>query len=241
MRTQTASSLMIGVIFLFTALLATGDEPRPKAGKIPPASSDWRMDFRVDQADWVDHGTNPYFILEPGYRRIYKHEAVTLTVTVLDETKAVDGVTTRVVEEREEEDGQPLEISRNYLAIDKSTNDVYYFGEEVDMYKDGKIVGHEGGWLSGVKGAHFGLAMPGTIKVGDKFYEEVAPDVAMDRAEIAKVDEKLITPAGTYEKCLCIEETSPLEKGVCRKYYAPGIGMVKDDEFVLEKVEKPGK
>jgi len=44
------------------------------------------------------------------------------------------------------------------LAIDKRTNDVYYFGEVVDIYKDRKVVDHEGGWLSGAK---FGMMMPG--------------------------------------------------------------------------------
>ena len=202
---------------------------------------EWRQDFKVDKANWADHGTNPYFILEPGYRWHYKHGAATLTMTVLDETKAVDGVTTRIVEEREEKDGKPREVSRNYFAIDKSTNDVYYFGEDVDEYKDGKVAGHEGGWLAGAGGAKFGLMMPGKVKVGDKFYQEVAPKVAMDRAEIVSVDEKLETPAGKFEKCLRVKETTPREQGVSENLYAAGVGLVKDVEFVLESVDKPKK
>jgi hypothetical protein len=205
------------------------------------AADEWRRDFKVDSANWVDHGTNPYFILEPGYRWRYKHGAVVLTITVLDETKKVDGVTTRVVEEREEKNGQPLEVSRNYFALDKSTHDLYYFGEDVDIYKDGKVVEHEGAWLSGVNGAKFGLLLPGKPKVGDKFYQEVAPKVAMDRAEIVSVDEKIETPAGTYEHCLHAKETTPLEKGVSHKFYARGVGLVKDDDLVLESLDKPGK
>src|SRR5437762_8506857 len=42
------------------------------------------------------------------------------------------------------------------FALCKRTNSVYYFGEDVDIYKNGKIVGHEGSWLSGEKGAKFG-------------------------------------------------------------------------------------
>lgn len=201
----------------------------------------FRQEFKVDKANWVDHGTNPYFILEPGYRWRYKHGAVVLTITVLAETKLVDGVTTRIVEEREVRDGQPLEVSRNYFAIDKATGDVYYFGEDVDEYKDGKVVGHEGGWLAGADGAKFGLMMPDQAKVGDKFYQEVAPKTAMDRAEIVSLDEKVETPAGKYDKCLQVKETTPLEKGVSYKWYAPGVGLVKDDEFVLDSVEQPRK
>jgi hypothetical protein len=63
----------------------------------------------------------------------------------------------------------------------------------------------------------------------------------MDRAEIVSVDEKLETPAGKFEKCLRVKETTPLEKGVSEKWYAAGVGLVKDDEFVLESVDKPKK
>ena len=220
------------------------DEEGEHRGHAEPKASDdsaWRREFKVDQTNWSDHGTNPYFILEPGYRSRYKHGTTVLTITVLDETKVVDGVTTRVVEEREEKDGQPLEISRNYFAVDKASNDVYYFGEDVDDYKDGKVAGHGGSWRSGVKGATFGLMMPGHVKPGDKFYQELAPKVALDRAEIVSLDDKVEVPAGKYEKCLHVKETTPLEKGVSHKWYAPGVGLVKDDEFVLEAVEKPSK
>ncbi|MBU0606664.1 MAG: hypothetical protein KKI08_02205 [Armatimonadetes bacterium] len=212
-------------------------QPQKKSAE----AGDWRQDFSVDMGNWTDRGTNTYFILEPGYRWRYQHGLVVLTITVLDETKVVDGVTTRVLEEREERAGKPLEVSRNYFAIDKSTSDVYYFGEDVDIYKDGKVVGHEGAWLAGISGAKFGLMMPGKAAVGDKFYQEVAPQVAMDRAEIVSLDEKVETPAGTYEKCLQVKETTPLEKGISHKWYAPGVGLVRDDEFVLVGMEKPGK
>jgi hypothetical protein len=216
-------------------------EEKEHEGHEGKAGTAWRQEFKVDKANWIDHGTNPYFILEPGYRWRYKHGATVLTITVLDETKVVDGVTTRVLEEREEKGGQPLEVSRNYFAIDKSTNDVYYFGEDVDLYKDGQVAGHAGAWLSGVDGAKFGLMMPGKPKVGDRFYQEVAPKVAMDRAEIVSIDEKVETPVGKFENCLRIKETTPLEKGVSTKIFAPGVGLAKDDEFVLEAVEKPKK
>jgi hypothetical protein len=36
-----------------------------------------------------------------------------------------------------------------------------------------------------------------------------------------------------------MKETSAIEKGMAdRKWYAPGVGMVKEDEFVLVRVEK---
>src|SRR5262249_8703272 len=135
----------------------------------------WRDSFSPDKSALSDSGRGMYFILEPGYRLRFAYGKDTLTVTVLDETKVVDGVKTRVVEERETKDGQAIEVSRNYFAIDKSNGDVYYFGEDVDIYKNGKVANHEGAWLSGEKGAKFGLFIPGKPRVGDRYYQELAP------------------------------------------------------------------
>ncbi len=192
----------------------------------------------MDKANLTNVGRNPYYIpLEPGYRLELKGGGGTLTVTVTRKTKMVDGVETRVIEEREEKNGTPMEISQNYFAIDKTTNAVYYFGEDVDMYKDGKVESHEGSWLSGVNGANFGMMMPGKPKVGDKFQQEVAPKVAEDRFEIAGMDEKVETPC-TFNKCLRTKESSGLESGLGEKIYAPGVGLIKDDEFLLVKISK---
>lgn len=203
------------------------------------AAEDWQSSFAVDKKNLGVSGTNPYFLLQPGHRLHYAHGKATLTTTVLAETKIVDGVTTRVVEERETKNGQLVELAHDYYAIDSKTGDLYYFGEDVDTYKGGKVAAHEGAWLSGVKGARFGLMMPGEIKVGRKFYQELAPGIGMDRAELISVGEKITTPAGTFENCVHFKETSPLEKGMAgHKWYAPGVGVVKEGEFVLVKMEK---
>src|SRR5262249_22160236 len=64
--------------------------------------------FLVDEQDLSSAGRNPYFSLEPGYPRIYEtaDKKETLTVTVLEETKVVAGIETRVVEGRETVDGK---------------------------------------------------------------------------------------------------------------------------------------
>ena len=219
-------------------------EVEPKGSTTPktrPAAKEggWRNSFPVDKANLVPTGKNPYFSLEPGYQASYKDGEDTLVITVLNETKVVDGVTTRVVEEREEEGGQLAEVSRNFFAIDKTTNDVYYFGEEVDDYKDGKVVGHGGAWLAGEKGARFGLIMPGKPKVGDKYYQEIAPKVAMDRAEIISLEKELDDACGRNSSACMSKESSAVERGTSRKWYAAGVGMVKDDGFVLVSVKQP--
>lgn len=199
----------------------------------------WRASFSVDKKALSATGSNQYFVLTPGFRLYYEHGKDTLTTTVLNETKTIDGVQTRAVEDRETKNGQIGELTRDYYAIDRNSNDVYYFGEDVDTYKNGKIVGHEGAWLSGVKGAKFGLMMPGAIKVGQKFYQEQAPGVGMDRAEVVGVGETVTTPAGVFKNCVHMKETSAIETGMAdHKWYAPGVGMVKEGEFVLVRIEK---
>ncbi|MBS1858333.1 MAG: hypothetical protein JST11_23380 [Acidobacteria bacterium] len=179
-------------------------------------------------------GSNPYFNLTPGYRLFYRHGNETDTLTVLAETRFIDGVETRAIEDRETRNGALIELTRDYYAIDPATNDVYYFGEDVDVYRNGKVVGHEGSWLSGVKGAKFGLMMPGRPKRGQRFYQEQAPGVGMDRAEIVSVDEKVVTPAGTFDHCIHVVETSPLEPAAKdHKWYAAGIGQVRDEDLLL--------
>jgi hypothetical protein len=116
------------------------------------------------------------------------------------------------------------------------TNDVYYMGEDVDIYENGKVVGHSVAWLSGVQGAKFGLMLPSSPKAGQRFYQEQAPGVGMDRIEILAVDERVATPVGTFEKCVHVVETSPLEKGLKdHKVYCPAVGMVRDAGMSLVK------
>jgi hypothetical protein len=165
--------------------------------------------------------------------------ATQLTVTVLNETKSVDGVETRIVEERETKNGQLVEVSRNFFAISTRTNSVFYFGEDVDMYSNGKVTSHEGSWVSGEKGAKFGLYLPGLPLLRARYYQEIAPGVAMDRAEVMSITETLTTPAGRFTNVLKTTEDTPLESfSKESKFYARGIGLIQDGSLKLVKSAK---
>ena len=193
--------------------------------------------FAVEKSDFASAGRNRYFILEPGYYLTLesKDKSTVLTITVLKETRTVDGVETRVVEEKETVNGKPEEISRNYFAISKKTGDVFYFGEDVDEYKNGQVSAHSGSWLSGVNGARFGLMMPAHPVPGMRYQQEIAPKVAMDRAEIVSVSETFETPAGKFENCLKTKESSGLESGSENKCYAPDVGLLQDGALKLTR------
>lgn len=197
-------------------------------------------EFFVDRCTFATTGRNPYFVLEPGFQLVFAGEEdgeeLDLVITVLDDTEEVDGVLTRVVEERESADGELVEVSRNFMAFCTETGSVFYFGEVVDIYEDGEIVSHDGAWRAGENDAEPGIIMPGAVLLGARYYQEIAPGVALDRAENVAMDLTVETEAGTFEECLQVDETTPLEPGhVSVKVYAPGVGLIVDD--VLELVE----
>lgn len=234
MKTILVLGFVVGL--LLTASLAPAREREPQFADT----------FTVAADEWASTGRNPYFILEPGYTLVLDgtegDKDVHLTITVLDETRKIAGVETRVVEERQTEDGQLVEVAHNYFAISTRTKDVYYFGEDVNVYKDGKVTSHEGSWRAGKHGAKFGLMMPAQPKVGDRYYQELAGDVAQDRAEVVSLSEPLTTRAGKFDDCLQTKETTPLKKGDPEyKFYAPGIGLVRDDDLLLTSYGRPGK
>ena len=216
----------------------------PQAGVGKPQDDDrFTKVFGEDAKDLVATGSNPFFVLEPGYVLVLegKDEGkdARITITVLGLTATIGGVEARAVEEREEIGGQLKEVTKDWFAISKRTNNVYYFGEDVDEYKDGKVVAHSGSWRSGEKGAHYGLLMMATPLLGARYYQELAPGVGMDRAEVVSVSEAFECPAGKFTDVLKTEETTPLEPGDKEhKLYARGVGLLCDGGLKLVRYGK---
>jgi hypothetical protein len=202
-------------------------------------------DFRLEDCRFTTKGMNPYFFLKPGYQLVLEGEEdgeeILLVITVLNKRERIDlreegigKVKTRIVEEREWVDGELAEISRNFFARCKQANAIFYFGEDVDIYENGEIVSHEGAWRAGEDGALPGLFMPGTFLLGSRYLQELAPEVAMDRAENVDMGLTIVTPAGTFENCVEVFETTPLDPDEeSTKRYCPGIGLVFDDGVEL--------
>lgn len=190
--------------------------------------------FRTFECTWANTGYNPFFVLEPGrwseLRGREDGETVEVRISVLFETETVAGVETRVVEEREWIDGELVEVSRNFFAICEPTGNVFYFGEDVDIYEDGEVVSHEGAWRAGVGGARAGVIMPGSFLLGSRYFQEIAPQVALDRACHTRMAMGVWTPAGSFTGCVQVDETTPLEPDdLSIKRYCPGVGLVYDD------------
>jgi hypothetical protein len=217
------------------------DEGNGTSGEAGFELTQYTSSFRPQDCNFTSVGRNPFFVLEPNYQLVLSGEdedgePAQITVTVLNETRQVNGTETRVVEERETTNGELSEISRNFFAICRETNSVFYFGEEVDNYENGNIAGHEGVWIAGDGANKAGMIMPGTILLGARYYQEIAPSVAMDRAEIINMGEQIQTPSEVFTDTLTTRETSPLEADVSeQKYYAAGIGLIQEETLKLEQ------
>lgn len=242
---------LAGLFFIALSPWAAAQEEEPE----------FTDEFPLEECEFVPWGGNPYFIkLDPG-RQLYFHNQQCLAAGECDELEElwitvkptirkvqlpVDGrwrsVFTRVIEERETANGHLKEISRNFFSKCAKTRDIYYFGEEVDIYKNGKIVSHDGQWLAGKYRAQPGIVMPDSaFLLGMRYYQELAPGVALDRAEHVAFDLDVTVPAGHFEDCIEVTETTPLEPGEeSRKVYCPGVGMVIDNDLELAVIYGSG-
>ena len=206
-------------------------------------------EFRLEDCAFKAKGVNPYFILEPGYQLVLEGEedgeTTRVVISVLPETKRIflpdmGRVKTRVVEERATVDGELVEVSRNFFAICDKTNNVFYFGEDVDIFNPDGTISHDGSWRAGEPDddglAEPGIITPGTFLLGSRYFQEQADGVALDRAEHVEMGLEVTTEAGPFDQCVKVLETTPLEPGAeSEKIYCPGVGLVVDD--VAELVE----
>jgi len=178
--------------------------------------------------------TNPYLPLASLKQDILKNAAERVERTAKPEvhqTFRVGGQTVEAltVEDREfNAAGDLVEATRDYFVQDDDGN-VYYMGEDVDEYKNGKVSGHSGAWLFGKDTQKLGLLIPAHPKVGDKFKSEDAPPITWEADEIVSLSETATVPAGTYRNCLKIKENAS-DGDTEYKLYAPGVGCVNEIE-----------
>jgi hypothetical protein len=181
--------------------------------------------------------TNPYVAFAAVRRAEYRgHErneegktVTTRTVSVvLDRTRVITGIRSAVVDVKDYEDGKLIEHTLDYYA-QRPNGDVWYLGEDVNDIENGKVVGHDGHWLAGRRGARPGLFMPARPRRGQKFRQERAPGVAEDTSTIVGTERTVPTPGGTFAHCVKTRDYSPLDKASEHKYYCRGVGLVRED------------
>jgi hypothetical protein len=185
---------------------------------------------KVIPSDFSTKIDNKYFPLKSGTTFVYRGKTADATegdtVNVTADTKNIMGVECVVVDDRVTEGGELVEQTYDWYAQDKEGN-VWYFGEDVTEYKNGKVTGHEGSWESGVDGARPGIAMKADPRVGQTYRQEYSKGVAEDKARVVSMNGSVEVPYGKYDRVLVTEEFTPLEPGVVeRQYYVAGVGDI---------------
>ena len=202
--------------------------------KAEPALPQGSEPSKLDPADFTLDIDNPYLPLRVGSRWVYRETDTTgarekVVVTVTRKTKLIaNGIRARVVRDTVTEDGEPVEITDDWFAQDKDGN-VWYLGEDVRNYEDGKLADRAGSFEAGVDGAQAGIAMPADPRPGLAYRQEYLKGVAEDAAQIVAVgDDRVEVPFGFYTKdVLLTRDLVPTEpKAEELKFYAPGVGQL---------------
>ncbi|MCQ0110858.1 hypothetical protein [Zhouia amylolytica] len=152
-------------------------------------------------------------------------------------TREVMGVICIIQNDRVYVDDILIEDTDDWLAQDDDGN-LWYFGEIASNYDDeGNFEDNEGSWESGVDDALAGYWLPANPIVGQKYYQEWYEDEAEDQAEVIAIGETVTIEIGTYENCIVTKDFTLLEPDEYElKYYAPGIGLIKEEKYEDEEL-----
>jgi hypothetical protein len=187
----------------------------------------------IRPADFSADVTNPWFPLRPGLTYLYSGtkdgKKVLDVFQVSAATRKIDGVVTRVVNDRLFLDGALEERTTDYYAQDRCGN-VWYFGEDTaTMDGNGKVADRSGSFHAGANGAQPGVYMQPRPQVGRWFRQEWYRGQAEDRYRALSTSASVTVRYGRFRNALRTEERTALEPGVVdNKYYVRGLGVVKE-------------
>ena len=185
----------------------------------------------IDAANFTGTVDNPYFPLTPGttYKYVEKSgkDTAETEMTVTHDTRKIMGVACIVVHSVVTEKGKLAEETYDWFAQDKDGN-VWYFGENTKEMHGGKF-STEGSWEAGVGQNQPGMIMPAHPSPGKAaFRQEYSPGNAEDMAQIVAVKEPMTVPYGAFSDCVRTKEWSLLSAGSEKKWYARGVGCIKE-------------
>jgi hypothetical protein len=120
---------------------------------------------------------------------------------------------------------QRIERTIDYFA-QSDAGDVYYLGEDVNDYKDGKFVGHEGQWRLGRDTHVPGILMSAHPAVGQAFDSENVPGIVHETSTVVAAGQVRKAAGHYYSNVLTIREDATPPPEVEYKNYAPGMGVI---------------
>lgn len=185
---------------------------------------------QINPADFTAKVTNKYFSLPVGRKLVYQSQTAggkeRIEIEIETGTKEIMGVMTTVYRDKVYLNNVLVEDTRDYLTQDKEGN-VWYFGEEVNNYEDGKLIDHSGSFIAGVDGAKPGIWIKAENKVGDSYRQEYFPDEAEDVTDVVATDQTVKTGDKTYTGCVKMYDWTPLDDESREyKYYCPEVSAM---------------
>jgi hypothetical protein len=221
-----------------TAAVVTGDRPvlsTPARAAVPAVVPSFTHPTEI---------SHPFFTFEPGAMMVFKGrsdgEDRHVVLDFLHATREFEWngqtVACRIIKETEFGDGDLTEISYEYYA-QGDDGSIYYFGEVTEEFEAGEVVSEEGTWLVGgpgpgdppstVTGTDPGLHLPAVLEEGDVWMREDLPAHGIhEQRRVLRASKKIKVPAGKFRGTVEVEERDD-EGEKERKWYAPGVGLVR--------------
>jgi hypothetical protein len=231
----------LAFLSLFGALMVLASPAAAQTNPPLPPGCDRLVAF--DPAEFEDPTLidNRFLPMTPGTQLVLEGRANrtgellphTVTFTVTDLIKVIDGVPTRVVWDVDENEGEVVEAELAFFAQDDAGN-VWNLGEYPEEYEDGFFLGAPSTWIAGLADAEAGIHMLDFRDVGLTYLQGYAPEIDfLDCAEVVAEDvmecDIPAAPGGCFENGVLTHERSPLdpEGGIQTKYHAPEVGIAK--------------
>lgn len=180
--------------------------------------------------------TNPYFALPVGQLSIYSGEVndgfERIHSQVTADTVDILGINARVVIDREWIDGVLQEVTKDWYAQDTAGN-VWYLGEDVTNFEydaSGALTGtnKDGSWIADGSTNFPGVVMWNDPMIGDEYYQEFAPGVALDFAVVNSLTDTVDIDFGSFMDVLNTGEGNLIDGPEIAEFklYAMGPGLL---------------
>jgi hypothetical protein len=152
-------------------------------------------------------------------------ESFRAEVTLLPGTKAITWngrqVPNRIHQYVAYSGGRILEVALDWYA-QADDGSVWYFGEDVFNYEDGKVADTHGTWLAGKDGPP-GMIMPASPAAGQVYRPENIPGLVFEEVTVKATGQRVPGPRGPVDGALVISELH-MDGATEDKTFAPGYG-----------------
>jgi hypothetical protein len=146
-------------------------------------------------------------------------------VTLLPGTKPIPyhgtPVDTAIIQYVAYLDGRIHEVAIDWYA-QADDGSVWYFGEDVSNFEDGKVADTKGTWVAS-DDTPAAMIMPAQPREGDVYRPENAPEVVFEEVRVEKVDQTVAGPSGDVSGAIEVMELH-MDGTSEAKTFAPGYG-----------------